>query len=124
MLEKSAYYKLIKWSKGIQSTVAYIISPMAAKKLLSNINSIDTPVDTYMDKFWEHNVEQISIYPFPVKVIDDNQNKSTITRNTAIKHQSLYNKLRKLTENTINDIKRYLHNRRFAKSLSKDKHDE
>lgn len=56
-------YKIIKYNKPTCGTTAYILSPIAAQKLLNNASEFKEPVDNYIDKQWNHGVKYVNIYP-------------------------------------------------------------
>lgn len=71
-------YKLVKYFKPTCGTTAYIISPDAAQKLLTNAEQFLEPVDNYIDKPWNHGVKYVNIFP---DLFTRAQIKTTISKN-------------------------------------------
>ena len=47
-------------------SVAYAITRPAAQKLLAHCATVRRPIDVEMDRYWDHKVPALAIYPFPV----------------------------------------------------------
>lgn len=63
VLELENHHHLIRYKKHTCGTTAYIISPLAAKKFISQADYFIEPVDDYMEKSWIHGVDCIHISP-------------------------------------------------------------
>ena len=47
-------------------TQAYFVSKAGARRLVSTSQRVFRPVDDQMDRFWDHGLANISVFPFPV----------------------------------------------------------
>jgi glycosyl transferase, family 25 len=47
-------------------TQGYIVTREGAKRLLPACLEVRRPIDDQMDRFWEHGVPNLSIFPFPI----------------------------------------------------------
>jgi glycosyl transferase family 25 len=60
------YHHLIRFTGFALGTQAYLLTRDGARRLLSHAAQIECPVDAFMDKYWQHGVPNIALYPFPV----------------------------------------------------------
>lgn len=60
------YHHLIRITRFALGTQAYVITREGARRLLEHATQIECPIDAYMDKYWQHGVPNLALYPFPV----------------------------------------------------------
>lgn len=60
------YHHLIRFTGYALGTQAYILTKAGAAQLLHHGGTIRYPIDAFMDRYWEHGVFNLAIYPFPV----------------------------------------------------------
>lgn len=60
------YRHLIRFTSYALGTQAYLITKPAAVKWLQAGRDIRFPIDVFMDRYWEHGIPDLAIYPFPV----------------------------------------------------------
>jgi len=60
------YHHLIRITSFALGTQAYLVTRAGAERLLKHATRIECPVDAYMDKYWQHGVPNLALYPFPV----------------------------------------------------------
>lgn len=53
------------WGKAY-GTQGYIITRAGAERLLANCRAVRRPIDDQMDRYWEHGVPNLSLFPFPI----------------------------------------------------------
>jgi glycosyl transferase family 25 len=58
--------RIVRFKRGPHGTSAYMISPVAAKKLVNNAKVWFEPVDVHLDRFWKHGVGSFGVQPYPV----------------------------------------------------------
>jgi glycosyl transferase family 25 len=56
-VEDSPGIGIVKYTKGPMSAMGYYLTPSGAKKLILNSKPWFLPVDIYMDRFWQNDVE-------------------------------------------------------------------
>jgi glycosyl transferase, family 25 len=62
----SPHYHLIRTRNICFGLQGYILSKAAAQRLVSNYAKITSPVDWIPTRYWEHKLENYSLFPFPV----------------------------------------------------------
>lgn len=60
------YHHLIRFTGYALGTQAYLLTRAGAAQLLHHGRTIRYPIDAFMDRYWEHGVFNLAIYPFPV----------------------------------------------------------
>lgn len=60
------YRHLIRYTGYALGTQAYLLTKTGASQLLREGQTVRYPIDVYMDRYWEHGVPNLAIYPFPV----------------------------------------------------------
>lgn len=60
------YHHLIRFTGFALGTQAYLLTRAGARRLLAHAAQITCPVDAFMDKYWQHRVPNVGLYPFPV----------------------------------------------------------
>ena len=60
------YHHLIRITSYALGTQAYLVTRDGAERFVEGASHVDSPVDTYMDKYWRHGVPNLAVYPFPV----------------------------------------------------------
>jgi glycosyl transferase family 25 len=60
------YHHLIRFTGFALGTQAYLLTRDGASRLLAHAAQISCPVDAFMDKYWQHGVPNVGLYPFPV----------------------------------------------------------
>ncbi|HEY3699408.1 MAG TPA: glycosyltransferase family 25 protein [Spongiibacteraceae bacterium] len=60
------YHHLIRFTGYALGTQAYLLTKQGAQQLLESAKAIRYPIDTFMDRYWEHGVANLAVYPFPV----------------------------------------------------------
>ena len=61
-------FDLVDHIRGPAGTLCYAIHPYAAKSLIEHAENWYQAVDDYMDRYWIHGVDCLSLMPFSVKV--------------------------------------------------------
>lgn len=75
-----ANHKLLRYTSFPMTTAAYLISRVAAQRLLSATTKIDTAVDNYLSQAWRHGVTNYGIAPNLVEMTDLGQSTSIADR--------------------------------------------
>lgn len=60
------YHHLIRFTGYTLGTQAYLLTKAGARQLLHHGKTIRYPIDAFMDRYWEHGVFNLAIYPFPI----------------------------------------------------------
>lgn len=60
------YHHLIRCTGYALGTQAYLLTRNAAAKLVQHGREVRYPIDVFMDRYWQHGVQNLAIYPFPV----------------------------------------------------------
>lgn len=60
------YRHLIRFTGYALGTQAYLLTKTGAAQLLRHAQTVRFPIDVFMDRYWEHGVPNLAIYPFPV----------------------------------------------------------
>jgi glycosyl transferase, family 25 len=64
-------------------TAAYIIKPIAAKKLIESSIEIYEPVDHFIEHYEKHGIKILAIKPYPITTLDSTLVETTITDRTT-----------------------------------------
>ncbi len=59
-------FTLIRFLKGVSGTQCYMITPKAAKTFIQHSGSWPRAIDTYMDRYWEHGINNYALTPFAI----------------------------------------------------------
>ncbi len=70
--------RIVRFKRGPHGTSAYMISPVAAKKLVNAAKVWFEPVDVHLDRFWKHGVGSFGVQPYPVHHMELSAVKSEI----------------------------------------------
>ena len=57
--------QLIRFLDFVYGTQAYLITKKGAAKFASHCQKVSRPVDVEMDRFWDHGIQNLSLFPFP-----------------------------------------------------------
>ncbi|MDB6063260.1 MAG: hypothetical protein JWM78_3363 [Verrucomicrobiaceae bacterium] len=60
------YRHLIRYTGYALGTQAYVLTKEGAARLLQHGKQVRYPIDVFMDRYWDHGVPNLAIYPFPV----------------------------------------------------------
>jgi glycosyl transferase family 25 len=60
------YHHLIRFTGYALGTQAYLLTKDGAARLLRHAQTVRYPIDVFMDRYWQHGVPNLAIYPFPV----------------------------------------------------------
>lgn len=90
-IETLGSFDLIDHIRGPSGALCYVIHPNAASLLIKQAQVWFIAVDDYMDRYWLHGVDCLSLMPFPIRVGD---NESTMFRQKKT-YQPFFIKLRK-----------------------------
>src|SRR5690606_3123850 len=60
------YHHLVRSTGYALGTQAYLLTRPAAEKLVRHGAHVRYPIDVFMDRYWQHHVPNLAIYPFPV----------------------------------------------------------
>lgn len=108
-------FDIVKYRKGLMSTVGYYLNPGGAHKLINNVNPIFYPVDIYMERFWAHGAECYGVKPAFVEA--DSRFDTTIDYHNKKKDRSLFTRLRREAFNFSEKARRTFHNGLFKLGL-------
>jgi glycosyl transferase family 25 len=67
---KLGSFDLVDHIRGPAGTQAYALAPEAARKLVDSAQTWFVPVDDYIDRYWGHGVDSLSLMPFPICLAD------------------------------------------------------
>lgn len=59
-------YTVLRMLDKTWGTQAYYINKQAARSLLEKSRNVRMPIDDQMDRFWEHGVENLALFPHPI----------------------------------------------------------
>lgn len=59
------YHHLIRFTGFALGTQAYLLTKAGAEKLLRSGQRVRYPIDAFMDRYWEHGVQNLALFPFP-----------------------------------------------------------
>ena len=90
-IETLGSFDLIDHIQGPSGALCYVIHPNAASLLIKYAQVWCIAVDDYMDRYWLHGVDCLSLMPFPIQV---GNNESTMVRQKKV-YQPFLIKLRK-----------------------------
>jgi glycosyl transferase family 25 len=105
-------FTIRKYAKGFSGTTGYLLTPDAARTLLSYSREWIYPVDNTMDRFFEHGVEAIGLYPVCVQQDDDFE--SAINVADTNERRSLADRVRREAYSLQDALARSWHNLKFA----------
>ena len=60
------YHHLIRCTGYALGTQAYLLTRNGAEKLLRSGQRVRYPIDAFLDRYWEHGVPNLALFPFPV----------------------------------------------------------
>lgn len=55
---------LVELFSPAYGTQGYVMTKQGAEKLLANLHRVTLPIDDKMDRFWDHGVPNLSLFPF------------------------------------------------------------
>lgn len=114
-LRKIGPFTVKKFAKGFSGSTGYLITPTAARTLLSYAHEWLYPLDITMDRFYDHKVEAIGIDP--VCVAQDDGLESSINVAESGRRSGPGEKLRREYANMKDALRRVGHNLVFAAKL-------
>ena len=100
----------VKYPKDPAGTQGYVISPQAAQKLILHAERWYLPVDIYLGRFWQHQVESIGLLPYRLK---HSVLESTLSGWQGKIPLPLWFKLRRELLEASDTLRRYWHNAKF-----------
>jgi glycosyl transferase family 25 len=59
-------FSLLRLLGHAYGTQGYVITRVGAERLMAACRDIRRPIDDQMDRFWEHGVPNLAIFPFPI----------------------------------------------------------
>nr|WP_244635760.1 glycosyltransferase family 25 protein [Chthonobacter albigriseus] len=60
------YHHLVQITSFALGTQGYLITRRGAERLLARGNQVAAPVDVFMDRYWDHGLVNLAVYPFPL----------------------------------------------------------
>ncbi len=81
-------FELHRYTRMANSTLAYVVSPNAATRLLAASSIMDAPVDILIKRFWRHGQALHGLTPYSASESDLSANTSIGLRNPAAKNLS------------------------------------
>jgi len=60
------YHHLIRFTSYALGTQGYLLTKAGAQAFVAHGRNIRYPVDAFMDRYWEHGIDNLGIYPFPI----------------------------------------------------------
>lgn len=106
------YYELYLLSNNSISTLAYAITPKAAKKLVDRAKVWEVPVDNFIGNHHWHGVYSFQLYPY-LKLRERNFKSDTKSNRVHFKfHIKFLNKINRIKRNS----QRYLSYKKFKKT--------
>lgn len=96
LIESHAQFNIYRYYKGWKNTMAYYITPKAAKTLLEFTQEWIYEVDITMERYWQHKIANLGIAPYCIKLNPEC-------------HYSNINLGKKQQKTFINKIKREYH---------------
>ncbi|TAL75485.1 MAG: hypothetical protein EPN76_14910 [Burkholderiaceae bacterium] len=110
-LEKIGPFTVKKFAKGFSGTTGYLITPQTAQTFLNYTAEWLCPVDTTMDRFYDHNVESIGIDPVCIR--QEDELPSFVNRPASNAKRSLQDILRREYADAEDNVRRVAHNLAF-----------
>lgn len=71
-------HKIVQFAQNPSGTSCYAIAPWAAAKFLEHADIWFEPVDSHLDRYWDHGVGCYALYPFSVTHIAPTSEQSEI----------------------------------------------
>ena len=68
---------IVRFKRSPFGTQAYLISRQGASQLLQSITEIKRPIDDEMDRFWEHRLPIVALFPFPTLELTEHTSINT-----------------------------------------------
>jgi len=72
-ISRSSY--ILQLESAGEGTLGYVITRAAAERLVPISRQIVSPIDNHLDRYWEHGIPNLCLFPFPVM---EELNESTI----------------------------------------------
>jgi glycosyl transferase family 25 len=58
--------RLLELTAHAFGSQAYVITRAAARKLVEHCRTVRRPIDDELDRYWDHGIPNLAIFPFPV----------------------------------------------------------